>query len=302
MAAVKDAGLQQIDHLITTHWHRDHFGGMALVAGSIPIKNFMDHGPNVQPDPVTDAFLHQTYRRLYDKSRHTVLKPGNEIPIAGLKVRVLTSAGGAVKTALPGAGMPNPYCAGLKRPNDDKTENAQSIGIHIAFGNFRVVDLGDLTTDKEFDLMCPDNLIGRVDLLMVSHHGQPSSNSRVLVHALESPVAIMNNGTRKGGQPEVMEVIHSAPGPEGLWLLHFSQLSGQEYTVPGMFIANHSDEPQPAMPVTPMPRPHPEDAAPPAPAHNGIAYWIKVSAQEDGSFTVTNARNGFAKSYRARTN
>src|ERR1700694_4063212 len=37
MAAVKDAGLSRIDHLITTHWHGDHFGAMAEVAGRIPV-------------------------------------------------------------------------------------------------------------------------------------------------------------------------------------------------------------------------------------------------------------------------
>src|SRR5579862_2365272 len=49
VAAARDAGLAQIDHLITTHWHSDHFGGMAEVAARIPIRQYIDHGPNVQP-------------------------------------------------------------------------------------------------------------------------------------------------------------------------------------------------------------------------------------------------------------
>src|SRR5262249_15457749 len=49
MDAIKDAGLTQVDHLITTHWHGDHFGGMAELAAKVPIKEFIDHGPNVQP-------------------------------------------------------------------------------------------------------------------------------------------------------------------------------------------------------------------------------------------------------------
>jgi len=135
-------------------------------------------------------------------------------------------------------------------------------------------------------------------VFFVSHHGQPVSNAEVLVHAIQSRVAIMNNGTRKGGQPPAMQIIHSAPGLEDLWQVHFSQLSGQEYTVPGMFIANLIDEPLPAIPVAPMPAPSPGSGAPPPPVHNGAAYWIKVAAQADGSFTVTNARNGFSKTYR----
>jgi hypothetical protein len=147
--------------------------------------------------------------------------------------------------------------------------------------------------------MCPSNRLGSVDLFVVSHHGQAISNAEVLVHAIEPRVAIMNNGTRKGGQPDAMRVLHSSPGLEDLWQLHFSLLSGQEYTVPGMFIANPFDEQPATLPVAAMSPPQPGGGAPPPPAHNGPAYWIKVSAQQDGTFTVTNSRNGFSKTYRA---
>jgi hypothetical protein len=109
----------------------------------------------------------------------------------------------------------------------------------------------------------------------------------------------MNNGTRKGGQPDVMKTLHSSPGLEDLWQMHFSELSGQEYTVPGMFIANVVDEPPAAMPVAPMSPPQPGPGAPPAPLHNGTSYWIKMSAEADGSFTITSGRNGLSKTYKA---
>lgn len=278
MAAVRDARLQQIDHLVTTHWHRDHFGGMAALANHIPIREFIDHGANVQPDAVADAFLRQTYPGLFGAAAHRVVTPGDTIPIAGLDVRVVASAGDVLKAASIHAGAVNPYCAGVTRPSDDPGENARSIGIQLSFGSFRVVDLGDLSSDREFDLMCPHNPLGTADVFMVSHHGQPRSNLPLLVHAIEARVAIMNNGIRKGGQPEVMAVIHSAPGLETLWQLHVSRLSGDEYNAPELFIANLSA----------------------APVHNGKAYSIKVSARQDGSFTVTNGRNGFSKTYRAR--
>jgi competence protein ComEC len=300
MAAVKDAGIAQIDHLITTHYHGDHFGAMAELVSRIAIRNFIDHGPNVQPNPNTDAFLEKTYPELYAKARHTVVKPGDRVPMTSLDVRVLTSAGEAIKTPLPGAGAPNPLCAAFKPQDVDKTENAQSVGSLITFGRFRTLHLGDLTVNKEFDLMCPTNRVGTVDLFVVSHHGQPVSNADVLVHAIRSRVAIMNNGTRKGGQPDAMKVLHSAPGLEDLWQLHFSLLSGQEYTVPGLFIANDVDDAQPTMPVAAMTPPQPGPGTPPPPVHNGPAFWIKVMAQQDGTFAVTNGRNGFTKTYRAR--
>jgi beta-lactamase superfamily II metal-dependent hydrolase len=299
LAATQDARLTQIDHLIVTHWHGDHFGGLAELAKRIPIRHFIDHGANVQPAPAADDFLAKAYPELTAKAKHTVVKPGDRITIPGIEVRVVTAAGETIKAPLPGAGAANPYCASFK-PGDNNAEDPMSVGVHVKFGKFRTIHLGDLTRNKEFELMCPNNRIGAVDLLLGLHHGQATSNSEVLVHATHPRVAIMNNGTRKGGEPETMRVVHTSPGLEDLWQMHFSQLSGQEYTVPSIFIANMLDDPLAAMPVAPIAAPPFGSNAPPPPAHNGPAYWIKVSAQTDGTFTVTNTRNGFAKTYTAR--
>ena len=216
-------------------------------------------------------------------------------------MRVVSAAGQVIQSPVPGAGAPNPYCANFKSSqNPDTGENAASVGIHLTYGRFRTVHLGDLTWNKEVDLMCPTNRLGTVDLFFVSHHGQPVSNAPILVHPLRARVALMNNGTRKGGQPDAMRVLYSAPGLEDLWQVHFSLLSGQEYTVARHVhrqhrrraACRHSDRGDGR-------RRRPGAGAPPPPAHNGTAYWIKVSARDDGSFTVTNARNGFTKTYAA---
>jgi len=154
-----------------------------------------------------------------------------------------------------------------------------SVGILAAFGKFRAAHLGDLTKNKEFELMCPANRVGTADVLLGLHHGVDTSNSAVLVHALRPRVAIMNNGARKGGQPEVIKTLQASPGFEDVWQMHFSLLNGREYAVPELFIANLLEEP----------------------VYDGPAYWIKVSARRDGTFTVTNARNHFSKTYPAST-
>jgi len=300
LAAAKDAGLSQIDHLITTHWHGDHFGAMEVVASKLPIKHYIDHGVSVEAPTPGNAFVREGYPALYGKAAHTVAKPGDKVTIAGLDWRIVASGGQHTTSALPGAGKPNATCADYKAGTPDPTENAQSVGSVVTFGRFKVVHLGDLTWNKEFELMCPNNPIGTVDLFVVSHHGQAISNSPQLVHALRPRVAIMNNGTRKGGQPDAMKVLHSSPGLEDLWQAHFSLLSGQEYTVPGMFISNNVDEQQAGMPIAPTAAPAPGPGAAPPPAHNGQAYWLKVSAARDGSFSVTNTRNNFTKRYAAR--
>ena len=282
MAAVKDAGITEIDALVTSHWHGDHMGAMAELAGRIPIRHYLDHGGNVQPAVAIDAFLKDVYPGLIAKSKHTVVKAGTTLPLQGVEWRFVTSARDTITSALPGAGSPNPHCAGFTPHTVNpvsggplgNTEDEHSVGSHITYGKFRAVYLADFPWNKEFDLMCPRNRLGTVDFLLVSRHGQHSSNSPALVHALRPRVAMINNGIRKGGQPETMRVLHSSPGLEDLWQGHVAQLSGAEYDIPGMFVANVVEDPE-----------------------HRPAHWIKVSARADGSFTVTNSRNGFSKSY-----
>jgi len=297
--AMTDAGLTQIDHLITTHWHGDHFGGMEELAKRVTINEYIDHGPNVQPGEAADNFLNKVYPKLIANAKHRVAKAGDRIAITGLDARVVTSANEVIKLPLPGAGKPNPYCSDFKA-GDANAEDPMSVGIHVTFGKFRTIHVGDIAKQGEFNLVCPTNRIGTVDLLLGLHHGVGSSNSPVFVHALHPRVAIMNNGTRKGGDPDTMKTVYSSPGLEDLWEMHFSQLSGQEYSVPGLFIANVADDQPTNMPIAPISAPPPGPNAAPAPVHNGKAYWIKVSALPDGSFTVTNARKGFSKTYGAR--
>jgi beta-lactamase superfamily II metal-dependent hydrolase len=299
LAAAADANLSRIDHLITTHYLGDHFGALQQVAGRIPVVDYIDHGPSVQPSPAGDEFLASVYPGLYAGRSHTVVKPGDRVAMGGVDVRIVAAGGVTIREPLPGGGRPNSLCSSHQPKDADPSENAQSVGAHFTFGRFRAVHLGDLTWNKEFELACPQNLLGTVDLFVVTHHGQPVSNPPALVHALAPRVAVMNNGTRKGGQPDAMKVLFSSPGLEDLWQLHFSLLSGQEYTVPGAFIANWADEASAAMPLQPMAPPQPGASAPPPPAHNGPAFWIKVAARDDGAFTVTNARNGFSKTYAA---
>ena len=293
--AARDAGVSQIDHVITTHWHGDHYGGLAELASRMPIKHFIDHGRNIQPTEATEAFLNKTYPELYANGTHTVVKAGDSIPFAGVNTRVIASAGEVIAKPLTGAGKPNPFCAPMK-PVEAIPEDTQSVTTLFTFGKFRALHPGDLTRDKEYALMCPANRVGTVDLLVGPHHGQDTSNSEAFVHALQPRVIVMNNGTRKGGWPDVMKSFYTSPRFEDLWQMHFSLLSGQEYTPPGVFIANGVDDQPNAMPIAPIPAPGAN--APPAPVHNGRAYWIKVSAREDGTFTVTNSRNGFSKDYR----
>ena len=216
--------------------------------------------------------LFNEYAAFRAKGTHIEVKPGDTIPIKGLDVKVLAAGGKVIDAPLPGAGQPN---AGLRRISqthaDDKTENAQSVGMLITYGSFRMIDMGDLTWNKEKDLVCPVNKVGKVDLYLVSHHGTESSGSPEWVRALHPKVALMNNGARKGGSPEAWQTIHDAPGTPDIWQFHFAVAGGKEHNAADPFIANVDEICE--------------------------GKWIRVDAQKDGSFKMYNSRNKYEKSY-----
>lgn len=282
MAAVKDAGVSEIDALVTSHWHADHMGAMAELASRVPIRHYLDHGANVQPAAAIDEFLQKIYPGLLAKSKHTVVKAGDALPLKAVSWRFVTSGREVLPNPLPGAGGRNPHCAGFTPHTVNpvsgqpigNTEDEHSVGSHVTFGKFRAVYLADFPYNKEFELMCPTNRLGTTDVLLVSRHGQHSSNSEALVHALRPRVGVINNGIKKGGQPQTMGVLYASPGLEDVWQLHVAQLSGAEYAMPALFVANIVEDPQ-----------------------HSPAHWIKVTARADGTFTVANTRNGFTKTY-----
>jgi beta-lactamase superfamily II metal-dependent hydrolase len=272
VAAARAAKVKQIDYLLITHYHRDHVGGVPQLADQMKIVNFLDHGPNTEDSKVTKED-YSDYVKAIQHGEHTVLKPGDTVPIKGLSVKVLTAAGDHIQASLPGGGQPNPYCATTPKRDADPTENAQSTGVLVTFEKFRFLDLGDLTWNKELALMCPDNPIGTVDVFLVSHHGLNQSNSQALVDAVHPRVAIMNNGARKGASPDAWQIVKDSPGLEDLWQLHYAIAGAKEHNVADSFIANVDEQ----------------DAG----------QYLKLTAEGNGSFTVWNQRNKFEKVYKA---
>ena len=187
LEACQAAGVKKIDILVTSHYDVDHVGNVASFAAKMPVDLFVDHGPASVTDRMTTANV-QAYNELWAKAKHMVVKPGDKIPFNGVDVLVVTSNGEALKTPLPGAGKPNPACAGVQpmtwtRTNEDDSENGHAIGLLFTFGKFRMVDFADLTWNRELQLMCPNDPLPTVDLFMVSHHGNDISNSPALVNA-----------------------------------------------------------------------------------------------------------------------
>jgi competence protein ComEC len=275
VAAAKSAGISKIDYLLLTHYHVDHTGGVPQLADRIPVGTFIDHGANIETTGPT-AKIYADYQQVLasGKSKHMVARPGDVLPITGMKVTVISSDGNAIDHSLPGGGETNQYCNTAEDKPHDATENSHSLGVLIDFGKLKILDLGDLTWDKEMAFMCPVNRLGHVDILVVSHHGLNASSSHALVDGVHPRVAIMNNGATKGGSPQVIDEVLKSPGLETLWQLHYSEQGAAEHNTATEYIAN----------------PHGPD--------QGSYFMLTASAK--GSFTIYNSGTKQTKDYAAK--
>ena len=271
VAAAHDAGVHQIDYLVITHYHKDHAGGVQQLAAKIKIVNFLDHGPNFE-DAKDNKEVLREYEVTRAKGKHFIVRAGDAIPVQGIQVVVVTAAGTAIDKSLPGAGQPNPLCDSYKPIAVDTGENAHSIGMWMTYGQFHLVDLGDLYWNQEHDLACPVNKLGRADVYMTTHHGKKTSGSPQIVWALAPKVAVMNNGPDTGGSVEAWQTIHDSPGLLDLWQLHLATRNDAAHNVAEQFIANTITD-------------------------KCEGNWIKIAARQDGSFSVFNSRNRFEKTY-----
>ena len=273
-AAAKDAGISRIDYVLITHYHDDHVGGVPQLVQRIPVGTFFTHGPNREPEGATKRD-YEAFRKVLAQTKPKLIvpEPGDRLPVEGLDVTVISSDGKLIDKPLPGAGQANDYCKETEVRPADKTENGRSLGVLIRFGELKILDLGDLTWDKERELMCPTNRLGKVDVLVVSHHGWYQSSSPALVDAIHPTVAIMDNGAKKGGSVPVLDTVRKAPGLEALWQLHYSDEGGAQHNAPAEYIAN-LDGPD-------------------------MGDDIELTGSPDGSFVVRNGRTGAEKHYAA---
>jgi competence protein ComEC len=276
VAAAKNAGITKIDYVLITHFHTDHVGGLPQLAAKIPINAFIDHGDNRESTDAETVKGWNAYEKLLasKKYKRMTLKPGDPLPVKGLNGVIVSSDGVLLDHPLPGAGAENANCKDAQDYPADQTENVRSLGSVITFGKLRVLDLGDLTSDKEIGLVCPENKLGKIDIYVVSHHGWNQSGSPAMLNAIAPRVAIMDNGAKKGGTPSTWDIIEKSPNLENLWQLHYSDEGGAAHNVPAEFIANVEGP--------------------------DTGKYLKLTAWPDGKFEVFNSRTQQTKQYHAK--
>lgn len=248
LGVLKEAGVQQIDYLVVSHYHEDHMGGVADIAEKVKVRNFLDHGPSLEFGKNEDWWkglkgdqyrpgmaktydeMIVEYNKTIQKGRHVVVNPGDKIPLQGVDVLAVLSRGKGIAGSLKGGGAANSACAGTELRLDDYEEDGQSIGLLFTLGRFRFAQLGDLTWNLSHRFFCPNNPIGRVDAYVVTHHARSypkeagenswslSSCPKEEVHGLDPRIAILSGGR---GAPirraDALAAVRSSPGLEDLW-------------------------------------------------------------------------------------
>lgn len=282
-AAAATLGVTRINYLIMTHYHADHLGGLEALLARFPVDTFVDHGPNreaLRANPTSQQLANAPEVRYpawvaaWRSHRHMSVRAGDTLDVGSLHIRFVASDGDVLAQPVSGAGAPNPSCVNLpSAPRVGGEENNRSLGMLMMFGPTRIVDLGDLTWEKEVALLCPINRIGKADIYFVTGHGMDLSSSPPTA-ALEPLVAIMQNGPLKGGDASVIQTVEAYHGLQGFWRTHdtarYPALNG-----PPDYVANPDGEPD-------------------------LGHAIAISVTSGGSITVTNTRNGFERHYRAR--
>ena len=279
-ALCKQVGVNKIDNVLITHYHRDHAGGVPQLLAKIPVGRFIDHGPTMEPgdtDPNSKAAW-EAYGKAMTEGHYERLTvhPGDVLPIKGIHAEVVSANGFVITKPLNGGGaggVNSSACAKSVNKPVEATENDRSIGLMITFGKLRILDLGDLTWAKERALECPVDKLGKVDVYIASHHGLVRSGSPALVDAVAPRVVIIGNGPVKGAEPSAWDIIQHSPRIEAIWQLHTAEHNDAAHNVPDARIAN-------------LPGP---DAAHP----------LELTGRKDGSLAVTNQRTGETVQYGA---
>lgn len=245
--ACEVAGLKQIDFLITTHFHSDHFGGILEVAKRIPIHHFYDKGTLPSKNEQKTEWYRQLYPLYKEATKERVLPL-----LAGENIQLKKDPSGKIPPVVLHCVAAEKQIEGFTETIDqeiadfemkeaDETDNAKSIALLLTFGRFKFWAGADITWNVEHHLVHPVNRIGKIDLFQINHHGLDQSNNPIFLKAIDPTVCVALNGPQKGIQPNTFQALQRLPNVKAIYQIHYNVLYGDNGNASPEFIANKQD-------------------------------------------------------------
>ena len=282
--ATEVAGLKQIDYLLTSHFHIDHYGGAAELAQLMPIKNIVDKG--IPEKLIEDRTFHlkiKSYKAI--AANRITIKTGDELALkqqAGLpKLTIRCIAADQIVDTKPISPdiLTSAHAPEFIPRKIDPTDNANSINWIVRFGDFAFYHGGDTSWNVEAQIVSPINPHGQVDVYQVNHHGLDSSNNPILLQMLSPTVTVMNNGHRKGCGPKTFQTLKNTPSIKAMYQVRKNLRDDIENNTADEFIAN-------------LNRVSDENVIKLSVASNGLSYSMSIPARNH-SETYATKQKGF---------
>jgi competence protein ComEC len=222
--ATTAAGLARIDHVIVTHFHRDHFGGLADLVRLMPVGTLHTRDLASAPEAERTQAPLEPFKAA-TVERRALLAPGDRLELkqtpgaAPVRLDILGATGEFVK---PRSAADNAACRGKTPHEPDASDNKNSVVTLVSFGPFRFYDGGDLSWNAEADLVCPRDRVGTVDVYQTDGHGGDNASNPVLLRTLRPSVVVVNNGPKKGGETGALARLGQSTAKDAVYQVHRS--------------------------------------------------------------------------------